>query len=283
MQYFGFDRPSFGIKTFGFGANFDPLELFTGGKQGAWYDPSDKSTLFQDVAGTIPVTAHGDPVGLMKDKSGNGNHATQSVSASRPIYKTDGVLHWLQADGVDDRLTIPNSKSTFKFTHSGSGVSILVAVESLARDSYSIFIGTTISSTSQIGIIIAAADRFSQSENQSIIANIARGVPSSYAAIASLAGMAISNTRYTVGFTYKNIGSNSDLTLRKNNLEVRTARTTSPPSNADSTLDLAIFGNAAVGDARARIYGVVIIDEVLSKETLDITNHYLSIKAGVTL
>ena len=104
MQYFGFDRPSFGIKTCGFGANFDPLTLFAGGKQGAWYDPSDKSTLFQDVAGTVPVTAHGDPVGLIRDKSGNDNHATQAVSAARPIYKTDGILHWLAFDGVDDYL-----------------------------------------------------------------------------------------------------------------------------------------------------------------------------------
>lgn len=78
--------------------------LFAGGKQGVWYDPSDKSTLFQDVAGTIPVTKDGDPIGLMKDKSGNDNHATQSVSTARPAYKTDGNLHWLEFDGVDDRL-----------------------------------------------------------------------------------------------------------------------------------------------------------------------------------
>lgn len=106
MQYFGLDRPSFGIKTFGFGlSEFSPLDLFSGGKQGVWYDPSDKSTLFQDAAGTVPVTKDGDPVALMRDKSGNGNHATQSVSAARPVYKTDGVLHWLDFDGVDDFLT----------------------------------------------------------------------------------------------------------------------------------------------------------------------------------
>lgn len=33
-----------------------------------------------------------------------GNHATQSVAASRPIYRTDGTLHWLEFDGVDDYL-----------------------------------------------------------------------------------------------------------------------------------------------------------------------------------
>lgn len=43
--------------------------LFAAGEQGAWYDPSDFSTLFQDSAGTTPVTAVGQPAGLILDKS----------------------------------------------------------------------------------------------------------------------------------------------------------------------------------------------------------------------
>jgi len=42
--------------------------LFVSGQQGVWYDPSDFSTLFQDAAGTTPVTAVEQPVGLMLDK-----------------------------------------------------------------------------------------------------------------------------------------------------------------------------------------------------------------------
>ncbi len=83
-----------------------PDALFAGGEQGAWYDPSDLSTLFQDAAGTIPVTTAGDPVGMMQDKSGNGNHARQATAAARPTYQTDGALHWLATDGVDDFMTI---------------------------------------------------------------------------------------------------------------------------------------------------------------------------------
>lgn len=45
-----------------------PLALFLAGEQGLWYDPSDLSSLFQDAAGTTPVTAAGQPVGLMLDK-----------------------------------------------------------------------------------------------------------------------------------------------------------------------------------------------------------------------
>jgi hypothetical protein len=53
-----------------------PEGLFADGEQGVWYDPSDLSTLFQDAAGTVPVTASGDPVELMRDKSGRGNDLT---------------------------------------------------------------------------------------------------------------------------------------------------------------------------------------------------------------
>jgi len=77
-----------------------PLQLFLAGVLGVWFDPSDLSTLFQDAAGTIPVTSDGDPVGLMLDKSGNGYHATQTVSAKRLIYRTDGTLHWLANSGT---------------------------------------------------------------------------------------------------------------------------------------------------------------------------------------
>jgi hypothetical protein len=59
--------------------------LFFNAEQGVWYDPSDFSTLFQDSAGTTPVTAVEQPVGLILDKSGRGNHATQATAASRPV------------------------------------------------------------------------------------------------------------------------------------------------------------------------------------------------------
>lgn len=86
---------------------FSPLEIFSGGRKGVWYDPSDLSTMFKDAAGTQPVTTNGDPVGRVLDKSGNNGHATQTVSAARPVYRTDGFLHWLEFDGVDDCLILP--------------------------------------------------------------------------------------------------------------------------------------------------------------------------------
>lgn len=82
--------------------------LYGNGEQGAFFVPKPQvlgqQVLFQDAAGTTPVTAPGDPVGLMLDLSGNDNHAMQEVSGSRPVYRTDGQYHWLEFDGVDDVL-----------------------------------------------------------------------------------------------------------------------------------------------------------------------------------
>lgn len=60
--------------------------LFAGGKVGGMWDMGDIATLFQDTAGTTPVTAVTQPIGRVNDKSGLGNHATQSTAGSRPLF-----------------------------------------------------------------------------------------------------------------------------------------------------------------------------------------------------
>lgn len=67
---------------------FEPASLFAGGAVGAYYDASDMSSLFQDAAGTIPVTAAGQTVKRMNDLSGNGNHLTISNASVNVTYGT---------------------------------------------------------------------------------------------------------------------------------------------------------------------------------------------------
>lgn len=84
---------------------FQPSTLFATGEKGLWLDPSDLSSMFQDDAGTIPVTAAGQVVGMIRDKSGNGNHASQATAANKPILRNSGTLWWLEFDGSNDFLS----------------------------------------------------------------------------------------------------------------------------------------------------------------------------------
>ncbi len=86
---------------------FSPAQLFANGEQGFWLDPFDMASMFQDSAGTTPVTATGQPVGKMLDKSGRGNHAIQATSASRPVLQKDAAgRFYLAFDGIDDSLSV---------------------------------------------------------------------------------------------------------------------------------------------------------------------------------
>ena len=87
---------------------------------GAWFDPEDLSTMFQDAAGTTPVTALEQPVGLWLDKSGNGNHATQSITASRPTLSARYNLLLNSATLSTQSVTTVAAQYTLSFTGTGS-------------------------------------------------------------------------------------------------------------------------------------------------------------------
>lgn len=85
---------------------FTPLSLFASAQNGAWYDPSDLSTLFQDIAGTTPVTTDSQPVGKMLDKSGNNHHLVALSTSARPTFRDFGSGRYLSGDGVDDIMRV---------------------------------------------------------------------------------------------------------------------------------------------------------------------------------
>ena len=77
-------------------AGFNPSALFAASEQGAWYDPSDMSTLFQDAAGTTPCYQPGQgqvdpPVGLLLDKRLGLTRGPELVSNGE---FSDGTAGW---------------------------------------------------------------------------------------------------------------------------------------------------------------------------------------------
>lgn len=85
-------------------------EIFANGEQGFAYDPNDLTTMFQDAAGTVPVTAVGQPVGLMLDKSkgltlsselvlnGDFSSGATSWTTSETVTISGGVVNFNNAE-----------------------------------------------------------------------------------------------------------------------------------------------------------------------------------------
>jgi len=98
------------------GVLFSPSSLFANDEAGAWYDPSDLSTLFQDTAGTTPAGV-GDPVGLILDKSKGRNYPAQFFpDIPIPLFSADTAI---QAALVENAL-IANSGVYYVSPSTGS-------------------------------------------------------------------------------------------------------------------------------------------------------------------
>ncbi|NWK63759.1 hypothetical protein HYI12_14670 [Acinetobacter sp. SwsAc3] len=103
--------------------NLEILKLFANGEQGFWYDPNDMGTMFQDAAGTIPVTAVGQPVGLVLDKSKGlvlGSELVTNGDAS------NGTVGWTTTSA-----TLQNESNKFVLTTSAQygGATNLVTLD----------------------------------------------------------------------------------------------------------------------------------------------------------
>jgi len=70
-----------------FGYGWNPGEI-SSSKIMIWLDGADPATMYED-AGTDPVE-DADPIYQWNDKSGNGNHAVQTVVGERPTYSASG-------------------------------------------------------------------------------------------------------------------------------------------------------------------------------------------------
>lgn len=82
-----------------------PFDPATVSSLRGWYDFSDATTMFTDAAFTTPVSADGQTILSMRDKSGQGNDVTEALNG--PTYKTaiQNGLSVGRGDGVNDVLT----------------------------------------------------------------------------------------------------------------------------------------------------------------------------------
>lgn len=125
--------------------SFSPSSLFASGEQGVWLDNSDFTTLFQDAAGTTPVTGYEQFVGLRldKSKSGVGTNGAKRVNLltrteefdnaawtkiNSTIIATNGVSPTGTATADTVQFTVGIYGSVFQTTSVVSGASYKLSV-----------------------------------------------------------------------------------------------------------------------------------------------------------
>ena len=242
--------------------------LFASGEQGAWYDPSDLTTMFQDRIGTTPVTADGQTVGKILDKSGNDNHAVAPNDAARPLYKTDGTYHWLQFDGVDDVLST-------------------AAIDFTATNKMSVFIGVRKNEDTRVGSILQLGT------NTMPVGGFGMwmGSPTSgpYPGWASTYNPA-SNVNLISAATYPAPQSIvhttilsqtvADIELRLNSVVAASGVTAGPSAYANQVLQMSrTGGNGLIGN----IYHLIVLGRLATTQEITDTETWVAAKTGVTL
>lgn len=229
-----------------------------------WLDPSDLSTMFQDSGQTTPVTTDGQPVGLIKDKSGNNYHASQSVNAARPIYRTDGTLHWLDFNGTSQYLVIVDSN----WFNTVSATTWIV--------------GANISSDSQeYGAVISKINEsyngLALQTSEPLAGRIrAFGFRSNEI---KMSGSIDSNTVFTVSFS-----DNEKLSLSKNKDALNSGLSGVDKSNINSNSAPFTIGSLSYADlfSKFNLYCLIITNTKLTNYR-DPAIGYVAEKSGVTL
>lgn len=368
---------------------WNPRLLFLSGEQGVWYDPSDVSALFQDADGTIPVTADGDPVGLMLDRrlplgsytvfdpdridpgwtdngdgsythsgslfsgigmlsafpglpsrgllsftiddsnGGNlvirsifgepstnlllngepgeyeiaydlkggegiyffpgssprwngtisnisfrelpGNHASQAVSASRPIYRTDGTLHWLEFDGVDDFLSV----QPVDMSHTNQQVIYAGLRKEGADGSFRALIETGTNVNSTRGVLISAPSSDSDA-NYRIRANAGAGAENISSSTGSFSGV---TTNVITGVHAPGVVGTR---LSVDGQEVSSGLAANNNGNFENVAWTIGSRLGTTAFFLGRVYGMVVVDNY-AVSRVALAEQFLATKSGVTL
>ena len=251
-------------------------KLFANNEQGFFYDPNDLSTMFQDSAGTVPVTGVGQPVGLIRDKSGRNNHAFQTASASRPILRKNAVTgaNYLEFDGSDDFLRTNN-------------------IDFTGTDKVSLFAGVRKLSDASVGTVVESGSNYTSPRGGFVI-NAPLSTASYGAGISGVSGSV--STGNISGYAAPNsaiLSLKSDLSkeISTDQLKVRINATDKTYSSAN-TAQGGNFANTTIHIGRrngttfpfnGHLYSLIGVGKLVSdSETLAIEKE-IAKQLGVTL
>lgn len=243
-----------------------PQQLFAG-SVGVMLDPAQLASLSQDAAGTVPVTAAGQPVGRVLDRSGGGRNASQATSAARPTYRIDGGGRpYLEFDGVDDWL------ATASMTLAAGGRTVVAALRKRSDANIGTVAETGPDWSATPGAIGLIAPAMPATANYG-----ARTRPA--ASPANLDSDASFAAPHTAVFTLRQ--ATGTHVLRVNGAAVSAPQ---PDTIAAITAPVNIGARSSGSRFGAiDIYGLIVIDRALTDAELTRAEAWAAAKCGVTL
>lgn len=144
-RYLDYYQPSYGVMMLSAG-QFSPALLFAAGEVGAWYDPSDFSTMFQDRAGTTPVTAVEQPVGLLLDKSKGLALGSELVTNGE---FSNGTTGWVTTNVTNSGGTVTVVDNQAVITRGSSRAEFYQTITTVIGATYK-FVGSVIAKTGSV-------------------------------------------------------------------------------------------------------------------------------------
>ena len=251
----------------------DILRLFANGEQGAWYDPSDLSKVFQQN-GTTPVIpwTSGDildvnRVGKLVDKSGNGNDLVQTTLSKCAVLKYVGGLYYLEFDGIDDGY---QTVSTVDFTGTDSVSVFAGATKEVDASEIVVELSSNVGSNTgafKIGPVGGDVWRWTTRGNLTVNSNASGYAPPVTSVLTGLSDSANDYSAIRVDGVEKQVKTNDQGTVGFGNYE----------------LNVGAKNNAFGSFLEGRIYSIVVRGVLSNDSDIAKAEAYVASKTGVTI
>lgn len=264
-----------GVNKLGVNNTADPIaKLFADGSEGAWYDPSDLSTVFQQD-GTTPAVPYtgglvtdSNRVGKLLDKSGNGNDLVQTTLTKCPILKYIDNEYFLYFDGADD------------------GLSTFSAIDFTGTDAMSVFAGAkkTISGANQN----IAELSFSVGSNDGafrlfyVDTDVWRSIMKG--TIANIIGTStVGNPNKSIFSVTADISDPSHTFRRNGSLVESNTNSLGTGSFGNYSLNVGSRNDGASSVLDGSIYGLVVLGKKATDSEIAAVESYMARKSGVSI
>ena len=230
---------------------------------GLWLDAADMSTLYQDSAGTTPVTTNGQPIGLWRDKSGTGHDFTQATSVNRVTYDTSSKA----AIQLSSPTFLQASAASLGTVSTSANLTIIMTASTGPSASWQIilaqwFTGTTRFHLSFQSVTDLTPALYSQSSGSLVKYN--------------MSGTMAYNRTYTIGF----IANGTSLYMSFMGTSNTTTMSAALSTNPTSALTIADSRNGNLTDGK--IQEIIIYPYAISTTEFQQVESYLAQKWGIT-